>query len=172
MLSGLLASVLSGSGVGLLGSVLGKVTQWFQKKEDHKLLIEQKKLDIELLERSSKLGIDLEKSKGSWNALQTSLESDYRMAEYTPSWANALKALYRPVLTTLLVCLSFVIYLDLLNALTVINSDSALYQILGKESATEIIQYVVYTIVYCASVAVTWWFADRSMKPPSISKKD
>ena len=164
MLDSIFGAVTGGGVFGLVGSLVGNVAQFFKNKQQHKINVEVKKLEINLAERLAQVRIQEKKTSGSWDALEASIKAESRLAEFTPQWANAIRALYRPLLTTMLLGVSFYIYKDLVFALSGGNS-SLLFEVLGQGASVEILRYIVYTLLFSTSAAVTWWFADRSMKP-------
>ena len=151
------ANIASGGLLGLVGSLTGGVLKYFQtrqaqKFEELKWAHELKLLEIqgkrELAENEHELA--LSDSRGSWEGLEASIgveeKDSYR-------WVHAVKALFRPALTTGLFVLVYLIYGDLPS-------------LLPADEARDVSQYIVKSIVFAASTAGVWWFGDRAFAPP------
>ena len=167
IIGGVLAASTGGI-TGIFGSVISSVGHYFSKKQELAEKAEERKHELELLGLQSRIKVAETESelavtaqKGAWKGL----ESSYNLAGNIPSgyrWIDAVRALFRPVLTVSLLVLVFMVWRDLSSEVSVLATMA------GDEFKQDIIRYVVYSIVSSASTTVVWWFGDRAMKPKSM----
>ncbi len=158
-------AVTAGSGgiFGVLGSVTGGVFKFMNRKQDMKEAQAERQHELNLYEKQkeqtqmeNEFEIDQINEQGSWDGLAAS----YGLQITSPDcsmWVNNIKSLFRPFLTTLLVCISAFIIWWLLH-----NDQGILTQV----ELNELLKYAVNSIVFSACTAVTWWFGDRALSPP------
>lgn len=149
-----LLSVLTGGGFGIIGSVVNKVMGIWQSYEERQKL----KISYEHELNLQKLNI---------KARAQELESEERIAEYgmesavrTASYAhdtgygqasqkviNFLR-LVRPILTFMLLAVTGIVLFTIAEG--------------------DLIKQTVNQITFMTTLAITWWFGDRSSKPGPI----
>jgi len=108
--------------------------------------------------------MDTLKQETSSNGLLATIKADSNIA--ASGWAANLKAIYRPFLTTVLLCISTVIFLKLLSALG--GESNALSGAFDKKELVEMLRYTVYTIIFSTATAITWWFGERAFTPLNL----
>lgn len=137
-----IASAAAGGLTGLLGSVVGRVAGYFEEKQktkrlqielDHELKLQDMQLKDKQAEREHEAEIVFD-----GNATE-SLIGSY---EHDSSYNGSALRWVRPVLTLLLIGLTFWVYDSL--------PDQTSKADIGSQ------------IVYLTTVAISWWFADRS----------
>lgn len=177
MIGNTVTSAAGGGVFGLVGSLTGGVIKYFQTKQqqkfekekwDHELAL----LDIELKRESMEDEHELAviSQQGAWQGLATSITADSGVGD-SYKWVNAIKALYRPVLTSGLVLIAFLIFKDLSAMLADAENSSALSAVLTPAQAKDLLIYTVNSLVFSASTAVVWWFGDRAFAPPGMKNR-
>lgn len=156
-IGGIATSAASGGIFGLIGSGISTIGKYFQAKQAHK----QK---LEIMEMQMKM----KAQEGSWNSMIESLKSEAAASD-TYKWVNAIKALYRPFLTTGLVVVTYMLFQDVLGGLG--NEQSVIADIFTGAELKEILRYIVYSIVFSTATAIVWWFADRAFAPPGLKNR-
>lgn len=170
------ANIASGGLLGLIGSVIGVGAKWLQekqrqawKKTEHQMEMDTLRLQMEMRAAETEQELAIVSQQGAWDGLGRSLHAEAASAEYAPPWVNAVRALFRPVLTAGLVVLAYLLFRDLLTALR--TEDSLLGAILTEADVKELLRYIVHSLVFAASTAVVWWFGDRAMTPSGLRKR-
>ena len=139
-----LLALFAGSGTGLIGSITGRIANFFEAKQKlkekqldydhevklHNLNAQERAADREAEER-------MHESVEDVKALGISMQHD-------TSYGDSLLRWVRPILTVLLMILTTIVYMTIPDEIT--KSDISLQ------------------IIYLTSMAVSWWFADRSKK--------
>ncbi len=172
-LLGGVASVASGGIFGLLGSIVGVGAKWLQERqrqawEEKKWGHETRMLELQMQARAAETEQELAivSQQGAWDGLGASQRADAKLTGSVHTWVNDVRALFRPVLTAGLVALVYVMFRDLLDGLG--TDQSILGAVLTEAEVKEVLRYVVYSMAFAASTAVTWWFGDRAFAPPSM----
>ena len=148
-----LASGGAGSVFGVLGSLAGAFFKARERKADRKHELELRKHDRADLQAGHTNDMESVRETSRANALVSSIQAQ--------GAARGVKSLFRPFLTTLLVIMSGWIFYML------VSSDE-LTQYFNAVERAELIRYVVYSIVFATCSAVTWWFGDRALAPPTV----
>jgi len=144
---GITASAAGGGLFGLLGTALGRVAGFFERRqtiahEERRWAHESSLLELQRVAAAQETEAELAiaRVEGSWSGLQASLAAEAAIgASY--KWVNAARALTRPILTLLLWGITSAIWF---------SADLA-------ERAS-----VVETATFAATAATLWWFGDRS----------
>ena len=149
----LFGAVLSGGATGIIGSLVGRVFGWLEKREEakenaaqraHELDLQKLNIQARAAETENELAIlDAESRR---DQLLASFQHD--RSDNTSTWVNNVKAMVRPTLTFALIVLTAILYFSL--------NDNA-----EPVEVVKIKAYIVNTIVYTTSAAVLWWFGDR-----------
>ncbi len=153
--AGGLFTAAGGGLFGLIGSLAG---QWLKSREKQK----EHRREIELV----RLQMEVKKQEGSWRGLTSSHQSDAAVSSNAHKWANDIKAIYRPLLTTLLCRISYLIFRDLMAAMN--GEGSTIASFFEFEEIRAMVVYCVYSIIFATSTAVVWWYGDRAFAPPGL----
>lgn len=149
-----LVTTLLGPVAGLAGSV---VTSIFKEREA-KSALELKKIDqsheLMLLDRQAAArAAETENERAiveidaTARGVAASYAHDMASSGKSYAWVEAIKGLFRPFITILLISLAGAIYFTIDPFVSAIN---------------ELQQHIVYSVLFLMEVAVTWWFADRA----------
>lgn len=143
---GLAASAAGGGVFGLLGTALGRVAGYFERRQQQaheraRWSHETALLELQMQARAEETEAELAlaDARGSWAGLEASIRAEAAIA---PSyrWVDAVRGLTRPTLTVLLWAIAAGIWL---------GADAA-----GRAAITE-------TATFAATAATLWWFGDR-----------
>ncbi|WP_420432965.1 hypothetical protein [Hyphobacterium sp.] len=154
------ASAVSGGLLGTLGTALGRVTGYFERRAEntqerqrwaHELRLEQVRGQQSREAASTEHRAEIEAAR--YAALEESLRSDAGL-EAGFGWVSAVRALVRPVLTPFLWLLYLVVFF------TVMSGAADEFLVAGAES--EFVSYFIANIAFTASAATLWWFGDRA----------
>lgn len=144
-----LAGVAGGGLFGLLGTVAGRVAEYFERRQSFAQKKDEWEHELRLLELQMKARaaeteqeMALAESAGSWGGLAESLKAEARIGATYP-WVNAVRALVRPALT-----------LGLMGFL----GAAVLFMAPGDIDRA----FVVESLVFAAVTAIVWWFGDRA----------
>lgn len=151
---GALAGSAAGGGVfGFLGSIANRAAGYFETRQrlaheraswDHEMALQD--LQMRARAEETEQEIDLTNVQGSWAGFRQSIES-----AATPSGSPVLdmvRGIVRPLLTLLLVGLSFAIFVYVMR-------DE------GMGDRSVMIRFFIVEILFLTSMAVAWWFGDR-----------
>lgn len=144
---GISASAAGGGLFGLIGTSLGRVAGFFEKRQSNAHEARRWRHETALIELQSKTNAkaaeaDLAKlnTTGRWSGLADSLKADAGIAG-SYNWVNAVRALTRPTLTLLLWAIATLIW----------------FSAESSERST-----IVETATFAATAATLWWFGDRA----------
>ena len=151
-----IVALLSGGATGLLGTGLGFVMRYFGDKQKHANEIELRRLEMDMIAAEAAAAASIEarraeseESRASWEALSNSYQAVQRWSAGDSRWlvmVDVVRGLVRPSLT---------VWLCLLVAAIYFTADDP-----------DIRARIVITVLYLATVAVTWWFGERAGKKP------
>ena len=145
---GIAASAAGGGVFGLIGTSLGRIASYFERRqsiahEERRWLHEAslQKLQQSAAEQQASAQLTQTDLEGRWSGLKASLDAEAAIsASY--HWVNAVRALTRPTLTLLLWVIATVIWF---------SAD------LAERSN------IVETATFAATAATLWWFGDRAV---------
>lgn len=146
-LIGMAASAAGGGVFGVLGTALGRLAGYFERRQSiaHEERRWQHDLQVQELTRraaaaEAEAALDRVHADGRWSGLQTSLEAEAAIRS-SYKWVDAIRGLTRPALTVLLWLITLLIWVsaDAYNRATIIE-----------------------TATFAATAATLWWFGDRS----------
>jgi hypothetical protein len=132
---------------GILGTALGRVAGYFERRQLHEQ--EQARwgheyrlheLNMQARHQETELELALSAQQGSWKGLETSLKAEAALGKAS-LWVINILRLVRPTITLLLWAITAMIF--------VITQDSA----------------IIDASVFAATAATLWWFGDRAPKP-------
>jgi len=150
VVSGLFGSAIGGSGLGLIGTVVGKTFGWLEQKEKNKTLLAQNAHELNLIQEQAKIKqVEME---SEYMIAQMEADANIRTAAYqhdasygeTPMWCSSILRLVRPVVTLLLMGMSAYIYWKAYDF-----GDWTTTKMLAEE------------VVFMTSLAITFWFGSR-----------
>ena len=178
-IAGLLTGAASGGIFGFLGSAAGAVAKHFQLKAErefkqlewaHEDKLFEQQMQRTKLEHDQQ--IEVVAQEGSWAGLETTVKHDSVLTAHSHKWVNDVKSLFRPFLTTVLVAAEVFIFWNLWVSFAT-GETNTLVEILNSPGnpVTEILKYVIYSIVFAAQTAVVWWFGDRAFAPPGMKNR-
>lgn len=164
------ASVASGGIFGLAGSIFGA---WMKAKERKEEAVNQEK-EREHERKMFELQMQSTSQDGAWTGLETSLRADAATnGQENYKWVVAIKSLFRPFITLFLwvaVGWEIMIVLDgrLGEYLAVATANTALFSAVEIQ---ELVKYIVYSTVFSATTATTWWFGERALSLPNVKNR-
>ncbi len=140
----------AGGVFGILGTALGRVAGYFERKQLH--VQEQARwgheyrlheLNMQARHQETELEIALAAQQGSWKGLETSIRAEAALGKGSLWVINVLR-LVRPTITLLLWLITGMIF--------VITRDSA----------------IIEASIFASTAATLWWFGDRAPKPTQL----
>lgn len=145
---GLAASAAGGGVFGLIGTSLGRIASYFEKRQS--IAHEERRWQheaalLEQQQRAAMQAADAElmqsHAEGRWAGLQASLAADAALAS-SCRWVDAVRSMTRPILTILLWGIATEIWV----------------------SATPPERAIITeTSTFAATAATLWWFGDRTV---------
>jgi hypothetical protein len=162
-----IATAAGGGLFGLVGALLGVGAKMLQSWEERKLLrekIEGRKIEqaheLKLLEMQIARG--KAETESELAIIDAAAARDVKLASYqdaanigpTHMWVSDVLRLFRPFLTIALIGVTVWLFHRLIKG-------GGLPYI----STPELVQYIVLSVVFSATAAVTWWFGERAMMP-------
>ncbi len=154
----------SGGIFGAAGAFGSSVVKYFQRKQEQKFEKEEWVHEADMV----RLQMEVASQKGSWDGLKVSYEAEAKHLD-TYKWVNAIKSLFRPFLTTCLVVVTYLLFIDILRGLA--GEDIALSKIFTGAELKEILRYIVYSLVFSTATAIAWWFCERALAPPGMKNR-
>lgn len=144
---GLGLDAAAGGVFGIIGTALGRVAGFFERKQAYKHQRERWQHEYKLHElqmmadaQETEMEIALTAQRGSWRGLEESIKADAAIGEASKWVINVLR-LVRPTLTLLLWLITGWIFAETQNG------------------------SIVEAAVFAATAATLWWFGDRAPKP-------
>ena len=169
------ASVASGGLFGLVGSLIGVGTKYLQQRQanaqkdkDWMHEIELRKLDMEQGDRETENELAIAQSEGSWQGLEASYKTVVS-ASSVHTIVNDIRSLFRPVLTLSLIVLSALLFWWVWSGITEANGN--VLKLFSETDIKDIIRYMIYSVFFSTSTAIVWWFGDRAMAPPGLTRR-
>jgi len=168
MIASILASVFSGGLTGLFGTVLTKVGDYFQQKQNYQHELDLENSRRETMKLQSELGIK-ELDAKAFGESQKADRATYTTGQKLAPWASGLLAvvdfvrgMIRPSLTIYLIVLTTLIYFQIEAVLKAAGIAS-----IQADLAADLVRKIILTILYLTVTCVTWWFGSRmKAKPP------
>ena len=137
----------AGGVFGIIGTALGRVAGYFERRQTHEQELRRWSHELALHElnmksrlQESEIELAIAAQAGSWAGLETSIKADAALGKASLWVINTLR-LVRPVLTLLLWVITAGIF--------IVTQDSE----------------IVKAAVFAATAATLWWFGDRAPKP-------
>ncbi len=144
---GLGLDAAAGGVFGLVGTALGRIAGFFERKQSFKQEqarwgheLELHKLQMQARSQETEMELALAAQQGSWRGLQASIDAEAKIGQAS-LWVINLLRLVRPVLTLLLWLITGWIF-------SVTQNGS-----------------IVEAAVFAATAATLWWFGDRAPQP-------
>jgi hypothetical protein len=149
-LIGIAASAAGGGVFGVLGTALGRLAGYFERRqtishEQHRWAHELQLLERQQVAAAAQTEAELQRAHaaGRWSGLQASLEAETAIRT-SYKWVDAIRGLTRPALTVLLWLITVLIWC---------SADD-------QNRAT-----IIETATFAATAATLWWFGDRGAMP-------
>lgn len=137
----------AGGVFGILGTALGRVAGFFERRQTFKQEqarwlheLELHKLQMQAKAQETEMELALAAQEGSWRGLQASIDAEAKLGAASLWVINVLR-LVRPSLTLLLWVITGWIF--------AVTQNGA----------------IVEAAVFAATAATLWWFGDRAPKP-------
>ena len=172
------ATIASGGLLGIAGSVIGGALKWLNKREERKQRKEDQTHELNLIEKQMQVKAaeteaeaKLKAVEGSWKGLSQSMRHDTSVGDIPWQWlrsvVNTIRSLFRPALTIGLFFMVLKFWNDLSGGGAVLGINALLTDI----ERVELMKYIVYSVVFMATTAGTWWFGDRAFAPPGMKNR-
>lgn len=149
------ATGIGGGLFGILGTGLGRVARYFERKQEQAHQVKKwahetvlYRLQREAQKEEAEAQLLKAELIGRWQGLNTSIEAE-RGLKSSYKWVDALRALTRPGLTFLLWVIAIIIFF-----------------VSPSESKVAIAE----AAIFAASAATLWWFGDRGPHIKPIKK--
>jgi len=145
---GLGLDAAAGGVFGILGTALGRVAGYFERKQTfkheqqrwgHELKLHE--LQMQANKQETEMELALAAQQGSWRGLEASIIADANIGKAS-QWVINILRLVRPTLTLLLWLITGWIFAKTQNG------------------------SIAEAAVFAATAATLWWFGDRAPKPP------
>lgn len=168
-LLGLGATAASGGLFGVLGAAFGGWMKLKERKQKAEEDIAKRAHDLQMVQ----LQMSSQSQAGSWASLNTSLESEAALnRQENYKWVIGVKALFRPFLTIILWVFVFVqLHLILTGVMQDYLKLASNGTILNLEEVLAIVRYIIYSTVFSATTATTWWFGERAISSPEMKNR-
>lgn len=144
---GLGLDAAAGGVFGIIGTVIGRVAGFFERRQSFKQAqarwgheLELHKLQMQARSQEAEIELAIAAQEGSWRGLQASIDAEAKIGKAS-LWVINLLRLVRPVLTLMLWFITGWIF-------SVTQNGS-----------------IVEAAVFAATAATLWWFGDRAPKP-------
>jgi len=143
------AEAAAGGLFGILGTALGRVAGFFERRQqnkhekdrwDHEVTLHE--LNMKSRAQEAEIELAITQQQGSWNGLSMSLEADAKLGTGS-QWVVDTLRLVRPTLTLLLWLITAWIFMG-----------------------TQVME-IAEAAVFAATAATLWWFGDRAPRPNS-----
>jgi hypothetical protein len=168
---GLGASAASGGLFGVLGAAFGS---WMKHKERKQKAIEQqaqREHELKLIELHQQ-GASQE---AAWTGMTTSIQAQMELDKIQTNIpiVVAVKSLFRPFLTLFLwLAVGWSMHLVLMGSLNhYLELAHANQTLFSQEELTALVKYVIYSTVFSATTATTWWFGERALSLPEVKNR-
>lgn len=178
-LVGLVGGAASGGIFGLLSAGVGAVAKHFQLKAErefkkaewaHEERLFEKQMEFDKQRHNQE--VEIVAQEGSWQNMSTALEHDTSLSRVSSEWVNNVKSLVRPILTLFLNVIQFVIFWQVWTAFVSGESNAVMSLLNAPASpATDLLRYVVYSIVFAAQTCNLFWFGERAFAPPGMKNR-
>lgn len=191
-LGGIGSVVASGATGGIFGGVLSIVGAFMRSKEmkrEHQQALQLREEDRKDRREEREYNRELYKMQGerqlqehendvemarvemSGAGLLASINADAALSENSPPWVNAVKSLFRPFITTLLIVAHVAMMFVLWNTLATGYATTERQGLALVFTAGEIVllfKYSLESLVFASTTSLTWWFGDRGFAPPKL----
>ncbi|MEM0984610.1 MAG: hypothetical protein AAGJ32_00040 [Pseudomonadota bacterium] len=152
-IAGLAASAAGGGLFGLIGTVLGRVAGYAERRQAHaherarwKHEHARLQLDMKARQETAESERQMADTQGRWTGLEASLKAEAAVPS-SYKWVDGIRGVTRPALTLLLWCITGGVYLAA-----------------GPDERMAITE----TATFAATAATLWWFGDRG--PQSVPR--
>ena len=146
-----IASVLTGGATGIIGSAIGTVGRFLEKRQE----LKQMKLEFDQELQLQQLQITARKDEleSEQAIVQTQAESDIKTASYSH---DASYGVSTPIISSMLRFVRPALTFGLLGF--------SGYIFLSVQEDANIVRELSNQIMFLTTTAVAWWFGDRSLR--------
>ena len=141
------------------------------EKEKFEMDLKARELEMKAKLQETEMEIELASAQGAWRGLDTSIEHDKALVSSSGGFANTIKSIFRPFLTTLLVCVSAWVFYLIWQAFSQGKIDSIWLVLFTEAELKDIMKYMVYSLYFASTTSVVWWFGDRAFSPPGMKNR-
>lgn len=181
---GILEGIIGLLSSNAIGSVVGWVGGWLNKKEDRNLQVllledkqkdrqfelDKRRIDIEVMEKElagkEKVAViqkEGEETKAALSALSESYKHDASL-KGSPK-IESFRASIRPIITI------WAAFVGTIQAAAVIGIAFFLYKVsFSPDQMFELVKYTILWVFFQAGLCIGWWFANRPSTPPAQPK--
>jgi len=154
------SSAISGGLLGTVGTALGRITGFFERRAEnvqererwaHELRLEEQR--AQATERAADASDRADEQAARFEGLTESLRADVGL-DSGYKWVAAIRSLVRPVLTPFLWILYLIVFFSVMSG----SAD----RYLDEAVESEFLGYFISNIAFTASAATLWWFGDRA----------
>ena len=136
-----------------------RMEEWEKEKEMRKLEMEKGKAETEN-------ELSIARADASIRGMESSYRDQVAAGRGGDGFADMVRKLYRPILTTILVFCFVWVLADLLELLR--GQEAALSAAFTPKDAGELVKYMIYTLAFSTSTAVLWWYGERAFLPKHL----
>lgn len=150
MIEDLLAIASSSAVGGLLGGVFG----WLSKREDAKVRKADQAHEIAMLGATVNAAVTTNESRAKAEVAISEATAFEKSQEVLSSVGATIKSVYRPLITTALLYMTYCILVELQVVVGGLSS-------LPMEEAVKLYRDITLSIISLTAMAVSWWFGSR-----------
>lgn len=166
----LLVTILSGGATGLLGTLFSGVSGYFKQKAAfaHEESMARLRLDEQKMEIEGKIQVTVEEGKIATALADAKLqESSYKhdkrayiKGAVSSFWrgllamVDVIRGLMRPSITTYMMVLTTIMYLDVLRMVQGLDS-------MPPEFLLKVLEKIILMVIYVTTTCIFWWFGSR-----------
>lgn len=175
-IGGALVTAGSGGILGFLGGIGSAVAKHFQERQrqawQEKVWAHEERLhDLQRRARAAETEQEIQiiGAQGSMAGLEASIRADAAIPPATgllQDITSMVRQLFRPVLTIVLLVMSFVMFLQLWGALR--GDDNLASRVFQPDEILDLVRYIIISLVFTGSTAALWWFGERAFVPKHL----
>lgn len=172
--------IAGGASGGILGIGLGLVSSvikiWGEgrraeadrrfRAEEHARALELHRMELEAGRAETENELAIAREAARETGMRASYEDQVAAGKTVRwQWVGAVRTLFRPFLTTALLAIVVWMFGDLL---AVLGGEEGTLEVLGVDTALELVEYIVVSVVFLSSTAGMWWFGERAFLPGKL----
>jgi hypothetical protein len=155
-----------GAGMALVGAWLkGKqalserahqALEWAHTERMHALAISAGQAETEN-------EIKVLQTEGAWRGLSESVRAEASIRS-VHTWVNDIRALFRPMLTLLMLAMAAWTLREVVTGTTLVNAFTV-------DEQGDLVRYMVNTVFFTAGTVTLWWYGERNFAPPGTKAR-